>query len=475
MPCRPRGSLRTVVLCLGIALGVLTLLTGAAAAVPRTLTIGFTEPPDGAALLQRAVAENAQVVRVGADWSGIAPAVRPAGFDASDPASPGYDFTSLDAAIESVSASGLRVMLTISSAPTWAEGANMPRNVQPGTWRPNAGDFGQLARALATRYDGHFPDPRHPGQYLPRVSIFQGWNEPNLSYYLTPQWTRHGHGWSPASPGILRSLDNAFYSGIKAIAPTATVVEAGTAPYGDPPGGQRMAPVAFYRSLFCLQGRKALRRRPCPSGTSFDALDHHPYGVGSPTTRALNPDDVAIPDLHKITRVLSAAEHDGRALPRGRKQMWVTEYSWDSDPPDPHGVPIQTQARWLEQAMYMLWRQGADTVLWLELVDAPPIPNYASTYQAGLYYLGGKAKPAAVAFRFPFVTQRLSKKHVRVWSRLPVSGRLVVEVRAGHAWRTVVTVRAAAEAPIERTITLRGAHTLRAVIGGQTSLTWRQG
>ena len=140
----------------------------------------------------------------------------------------------------------------------------------------------------------------------------------------------------------------------------------------------------------------------------FDVYDHHPYDIKGPTHPALNADDATVPDVSKISRVVRAAERAGRVLPRGPKPFWTTEISWDTNPPDPNGVPIQTQARWLEQAMYVLWRQGVSNVLWLQIRDSPPIPSYAASYQAGLYYLGGGAKPAATAFRFPFVTNRLT-------------------------------------------------------------------
>jgi hypothetical protein len=458
--------------------GLLVLLA-LALAVPAsvaaaTLTTGFSSLPESPTWLSRAVSEQAGIVRVAVGWVGVAPATRPASFDAASPASPGYSFSGLDGEVEALSARGLRVMLTITAAPRWAEGPNMPRGAAPGSWRPDPAAFGQFARAIATRYDGRFPDPLHAGRTLPRVGIFQGWNEPNLSAYLSPQWTRHGKSLVATSPGLLRSLQNAFYAGVKAVQPSATVVLAGTAPYGDPPGGPRIPPVAFYRSLFCLSGSAALRPQTCPSPTYFDAADHHPYGVSSPTATALNPDDAAIPDVHKITRVIAAARRAGRALPRGPKPTWVTEYSWDSKPPDPHGVPIATQARWLEQAMYVLWRQGVGTILWLQIVDDPPVPSYASSYQAGLYYLNGDAKPSATAFRFPFVTQRLSASRVRVWSRAPAAGRLLVQVSTAHGWRTILSAGTGALQVLQRTVSLRGEHTLRAVLGGESSLSWTQ-
>src|SRR4029077_3713255 len=122
-----------------------------------------------------------------------------------------------------------------------------------------------------------------------------------------------------------------------------------------------MQPALFVRQMLCLNGR---RPAPCSNPAHFDALAHHPYSVGAPTTRALNRDDVSIPDMWKLIRPLKLAIRTGRALPRRHKSVWVTEISYDSRPPDPQGVPAGTQARWLEQAFYLLWRQGVDVVAW---------------------------------------------------------------------------------------------------------------
>jgi hypothetical protein len=81
----------------------------------------------------------------------------------------------------------------------------------------------------AVRYDGRFPDPLKPGAFLPRVRYWQPWNEPNLSYYLSPQWTRTGGRWAPASAGIYRGLLNAFYAAVKRVSSSNFVVTAGTA------------------------------------------------------------------------------------------------------------------------------------------------------------------------------------------------------------------------------------------------------
>jgi hypothetical protein len=252
-------------------------------------------------------------------------------------------------------------------------------------------------------------------------------------------------------------MENAFYGAVKGVSSSNFVVLAGTAPYGDPPGGSRMQPVTFYQSLFCLSASTLTPIHCSDPKIYFDAIDHHPYGIGGPLQPAINTDDVAVPDIHKITRVLRAAEHAGRVLPRGSKAVWVTEISWDSDPPDPNGVPIEQQARWYEQAMYVLWRQGVDTVLWLQIVDAPPIPNYASTYQSGLFYLDGSPKPSATAIRFPFVTDRIDSSHVQAWGRAPTGGVLTLEVQRAGQWAVIARLRVRTHEVVFTKLPLRGA------------------
>jgi hypothetical protein len=453
----------------------------ASAARAQGLTLGFDNDPvltSGGLASQsewigRAVAEGAGIVRISLGWSSVAPVTPPPGFSPADPSSPGYQWAATDAAVRELSSQGLEVLLNITSAPAWAEGPHRPANAQAGTWRPSPAQFASFATAAAVRYGGHFPDPLHPGSFLPRVRFWQPWNEPNLDGYLAPQWTRRGLGWAAASPGIYRGLLNSFYAAVKAVSPSNFVVEAGTAPYGDPPGGHRMPPVQFDRDLFCLN--PLLAPTSCPNPPHLDALDHHPYGIEGPLWHALNPDDAAVPDLYKITRVLHAAERVGHVLPRGPKALWATEISWDTRPPDRHGVPIATQARWLEQAFYVLWRQGVDTVIWLQVVDSPPIPTYASSYQAGLYYRDGKPKPDAEAYRFPFVTQRVKGSRVQAWGRAPQRGSVAIEVQSGQHWQVVRRLPVDDHQVFVTTLTLPGRAVLRAQLGTETSLTWTQG
>jgi len=456
--------------------------TAHARAPAQGLTIGFSADPALTAntpsaatvWIPRAVAEGASIVRVNVLWSRVAPRVRPASFDPADPSSAGYDWSAVDATVRALAGSGLQVLLNITSAPTWAEGPSAPADAAPGSWRPDPAQLAGFATAAAVRYDGGFADPLAPGSVLPRVRYWQPWNEPNLSLYLSPQWTPSSHGWLPASAIIYRQLLNSFYRAVKRVSASNFVVTAGTAPYGDPPGGQRMPPVAFDRTLFCLRDNARLTPLSCPDPPHLDALSHHPYGIQGPLWHALNPDDAAVPDLDKIARVLHAAQRAGHVLPAGSKQLWVTEISWDSSPPDPDGVPAAEQARWLEQALYVLWRQGVNTVLWLQIVDSAPVPSYGSTYQAGLYYLNGAPKPAAQAYRFPFVSHRLDHRHIQAWGRAPTSGKVSIEALRRGRWAVLRRLRVRTDQVFQAVLPIRGRAVLRAQADPDTSLAWTQ-
>ncbi len=462
--------------------GLLVLALAGVAQAARPLSLGFDDPvftegvPVAGEWLGRAVESNVSFVRIGVGWSSIAPA-RPA--HPADPSDPAYRWDGLDSVLARVRARGLQPLVTVNGAPAWAEGRGRPKSVAPGAWRPNARAFGQFAHAVAERYSGSYPDPAHPGADLPRVSYLEAWNEPNLAIDLAPQWVRRGRRWRAVSPGLYRSLLNAFYAGVKSAAPADVVVSGGTAAFGDLSpnehgvGDQRMPPVWFVRDLLCLRGARLTPAR-CPHPAHFDVLDHHPYAIGGPFRHALDPGDVSIADMHKLRAPLLRAERTGRALPRGRKRLWVTEVSWDTDPPDPHGVPMAEDVRWIPQTLYQLWRQGVSMAMWFLIRDQPPMPNYADTYQSGMYLYDGTPKPSQRAFAFPFLLVSERSGRERWWTRAPATGRLQVQRRVHGRWRPVFTVHVHRYQVIQRQIPrqARGGR-WRAVLDGQASLVWR--
>jgi hypothetical protein len=421
--------------------------------------------------LGRAVDSGADILRLDVGWPVADTPARPTGFDTRNPADPSYDFSRADAAIAAATSHGLRVLASFTGAPRWAEGPGRPATAPAGSWKPDPQALEDYGAALAARYSGTFPDPARPGQNLPRVDAFQAWNEPNLDKYLSPQWS----GRKTFAPAHYRRMLSAFYRGVKSVRPHALVVTAGTAPFGDPgTGGHRIMPARFVREMLCLRTvRKRLRAMAsCPDPARFDVLAHHPYSVGAPTRAALNADDVSIPDIGKLARLLRAAERTGGALPRTRHRVWATEVSYDSSPPDPQGVPATLHARYLEQALYLLWRQGVDTITWFQIHDQLPVPSYAATNQSGVYFADGHPKLAQQAFRFPLVAERAADGMLRVWGRAPVAGSVRIERRAGSGWVVVEAVRAQAHGTFVVRIATRRKVSVRARVAADTSLAW---
>jgi hypothetical protein len=466
---------RAKILAAGVLLlALLGLAGGARAASP--LELGFFDAvftgPNGGAWLQRSAGAGADVVRIDIGWDAPNGTHRPVGFHAQDPGDPQYDFSRADQAIRDASADGLRIIASFSGAPAWAEGPGMPADASPGSWRPDPSALEDYGIALGRRYSGHFPDPQHPGHNLPRVGSFQVWNEPNLSKYLSPQWS----GTRTAAPELYRRMLNAFYRGVKSVDPSALVVTAGTAPFGDPaPGGERIMPARFVRDLLCLrQTAIGFMGTRCKDPAHFDVLAHHPYSVGAPDTVALNADDVSIPDLGKLTRLLRAAERNGTALPRRRHPLWVTEVGYNTKPPNPQGVPIGEDARWLEQTLELLWQQGVGVITWNTIVDQPPDPSYSATSQSGVFFLNGRPKaPVLQAFRFPLVATRTGTGTVQVWGRAPAAGSVEIDRRVGSRWAAVRTLQTGAHATFLITVAARGGAGFRARIGDEQSLVWQ--
>ena len=355
--------------------------------------------------LARTVSSGADIVRIDIGWKELSTQKPPA--DASDPADPVYDFTRADEAILDATSRGLRVIASFTRAPVWAEGRGRPSTASPGSWKPDPAAVGRYGSAIARRYSGTYADPARPGRKLPRVDAFQLWNEPNLSEYLSPQWTR-SHTYAATH---YRRMLNAFYRGVKATGSTARVVTGGTAPFGDASDSQ--AGDAYARPASCANAclggsTKAFAPNPVPTPPLRRARTP-PILDLKPRRAADDVDDISIPDLGRLTRLLRTAERTGRVLPPVHHRLWVTEVSYDSAPPDRNGVPVEQHARWLQETLYLLWRQGVDTILWFQVRDAPTDDTQALN-QSGTYFRTGAAKPAAHALYFPSSPRRESRE-----------------------------------------------------------------
>ncbi len=455
-----------------------------------TLTLNEAAGVRGLAM-SRIRETGASVVRIPVDWRSIVAEDPPSGFDADDPASPDYRFATIDAAVLSAVSAGLEPLLVVSHAPAFAEASPRWPYAYPGSWVPNPTALEEFATALARRYDGSFPDPQAPGGVLPRVRLFQAWNEPNLTRYLEPQWVVEEGHWIAFSPLLYREMLNGFYSGVESVAPGDVVVAAGIAPNGDPEGVGRMQPVRFLRELLCLgvRGRAGTEgfRAACPDPPHFDVLAFHPLSVGDPDLPAASSLDVSIADAAKITGLLRQAEHRHTALPDTAKPVWVTELNWESAPQTADGVPARLQAAWISRALHRLWVAGVSLVAWQFLVDPYPgvraetptggtieYPRPAGLYSAGLGGDPESAKPKQFlrGFSFPFDPLRVDSRQVRVWAllRRPRQSVLLQRERgAGGGWRTIARLRAGADGVLNVLVPLRGAARVRLRSGGLIS------
>lgn len=424
-------------------------------------------PETQAAFYSRTVSEDATRVRITAIWRDIAP-VAPSG-DAGAAANPAYRFEGLDQAVRAAAASGREILLLVAVAPDWALGTRPSSVAGQGAWRPDPKAFGLFARAVASRYAGTF-DPGDGGGTLPFVKGFQLWNEPNLSTYLAPQWRKVGKRYIAESPELYRGLVNAAYPQIKAASPQANVVEAGTAPYGDPKaGGTRIPPALFTRALLCEGGTSAAPKPlPCPAPVHLDTFSHHPYGVGGPFESDYYPDDVTLSSLGRLTRAWRLAERTGRVLPRGTRPRWVTEFGWESKP-DPSGLSHSQQAAWLGQALYQLDRAGFSGAFWYRIRDDAPLPSYGRSAQSGLFLRDGTPKPSAAMYVFAVAAVRRSGGRLAVFARPPASGRCVAQRRRGTRWVTVTSGNCRAGRPFTRTVKVPSSGRFRVVVGSAVS------
>ena len=231
-----------------------------------------------------------------------------------------------------------------------------------------------------------------------------------------------------------------------------------------------MRPLAFLRKMFCLNNNLG---SACNATTHLDALSHHPINVTNPPDyRAINHDDIEVADFHKLVPLIHAAERTGHVLPNEPHPLWATELSWFSKPPRTNGLPPATQARWLEQGLYLLWKQGASVAINFLLRDTKRVTSFSGA--SGVFFYDGQQKPSYTSFRFPFVTHRISNQRVGAWGKAPESGQLEIQRHAASGWVTIkrmpVTLGQVFTAPLD----LSAATDLRAKIGSDTSLSWHQ-
>jgi hypothetical protein len=418
----------------------------------------FSYRPSVEAAMLRIHEAGASWVRIDVSWRGVAPSgsVKPAGFDASNPGDPQYDWEQVDWAVQRAVANGVAPFVNISEGPNWADRGGGGR---PGVMNPDPAELAAFAHAAAVRYSG-----RYAG--LPRVGAWEVWNEVNASFFFTPQW-KDKPGGEALSPVLYRQMVNDFAAAVHAVDPNDLVIAGSLYPFAlDRPAGQAIPPLQFLREFFCLTSKLTVKAG-CGEPIHFDALSHHPYTSGEPLHQVLGPDSVSIAQLPRMAKVLRAAVKQGRVISSRPVQFWVTEWGWDTNPPDPQGVPVALQARWISEAFYRMWKAGVSVASWFGMRD-----GYGSgaRFADGLFTICpadptnlacDRPKVSFESFRFPFAAFRRAHRRIFVWGRTPGSrpGTVVVEQRRKGRFRRVAKLKTDRWGIFQRT--LRGRKTSR--------------
>jgi hypothetical protein len=293
-----------------------------------------------------------KLVRYTLRWDQIA-ATQP--LNPSRPDDLAYQWGAADDVLPALRSHHIAILLTIWGTPHWANGGLAPNFAPLSKW-----SIASFAQAAAARF------------WWVRKWLI--WNEPNLPGFL-----------QPTSPAVyVQRILNPAYDALHA-ADNANRVGGGvTAPYGT------VSPVNWIR------GMRA-------AGARLDAYAHNPYPA---RPHVETPLSTSCGHCHSLTMAVLGQLERETSRAWGRKRLWLTEYGYQTNPPDPiYGVSPAAQARYVAEAALRAFRAERVDMLVQFLVrdDADP-----EGWQSGLFTARGFPKPAARVFPLPLaqITRR---------------------------------------------------------------------
>jgi hypothetical protein len=385
----PPISVRRPFAALAVAVVGLLCSAGAAGASP-SLLLGlmddarvFHEREDA---FRRLGELRPQVLRVTLWWHEVATA-QPS--DAWNHGDPSYRWDRYDDIALEADARGIQLLFSIVGTPRWANGGR--------SWNypPRSPDALQaFAFAAASRYSGQqvVPDASGVLRALPRVALWTAWNEPNLRFFLAVRRPR-GTSYATAAGRAYARLCNAVMRGVHGAqaASGGDKVACGVTSPRQKTARTSTGPLDFLR---------AMKR----AGARFDVYAHHPHPpiyTQRPSSIPRRPETITLGNINVLLREL------GRLYGRGKK-LWITEYGYQTRPPDYFGVSPRRQSVFMREAYAIAKRnRRIDMLIWFLLRDEASRPvrgvRGLPGWQSGLMYdqrtNGGAEKPAFYRFR----------------------------------------------------------------------------
>jgi hypothetical protein len=345
------------------------------------------------------------IVKVRVSWRNLAPKRRPA--NGADPAAYGKRWAPYDELVSGAQSRGLGILFQLGgTAPDWATpGKSAVRN-------PNPAEFGKFVQAVGTRFPG--------------VTLYSVWNEPNLVSWLAPQVS----GGVPQAPRIYRGLLQAAAGGLAASGHGSDQLLVGELlPFTRTTRGtsKKIRPLAFLRELACVDSHyrpfrgKAASKRGCKGFKAIPGtgLAYHPYTLsGGPNVKTPNHDDASIADLGRVTKLLGRLRAKGRI--RGSWPIWITEFGFQSRPPDPYATPLKKIPGFMGESEYIAYKNSrVSSFAQYPLVDDA---GGVAGFQSGLRFHNGKQKPGVfAAFQRPFFA-RQSGSRVELFGGIRAAG-----------------------------------------------------
>jgi hypothetical protein len=421
-------------------------------------------------------------------WKNLAPdaasTTRPANFNARSPSAYAASaWVPYDRLVQQAGLRGITVDFDLTApGPLWAMAGGAPAAKYQDHWSPSAQEFGSFVAAMGTRYSGRYI-PAGANRPLPRVSFWSVWNEPNQQGWLTPQYQSVRGQPVMQSAALYRAYADAAFTSLAQtghLPASDTILVGELAPEGSvqPTYDFRDAipPIPFLRGVYCVDGSyrplsgAAASAIGCPTDGNtgkfvaahpalFQAngFAHHPYSFFlSPSTSMA---EAGFAPLANLTRLESELDSIFNAYGVSRQiPLYLTEYGYETYPPNPwRGVSLRLQSLYLNEAQYMAWRDPrVRTMSQFLLYDALPdsaapkgSQKYWSTFQTGLRFASGQAKPSLNSYRLPLFVPNpvLSGGSVLVWGMLraaPPGTRQQAQIQwgtqSGTGFRTLNTV-----------------------------------